>query len=104
MILCVGFEMFREVIDAFAEDGYLDFGGAGVSIVGLVTANELCLAILGQRHLRYLHERSRTPRAPDAPYVQKILSRARSTCYIRTTEGCKSVGAVDGRAIATSAT
>src|SRR6266487_6910640 len=59
VILCVGLEVLREVVDALAEDGHLHFRGASVSIVGLVTANELCLPILGQRHLRYLHERSR---------------------------------------------
>ena len=31
-----------------------------------------------------------TDPAPGTPYVEKSLSRTRSTCYIRTTEGCKS--------------
>src|SRR5262245_63433069 len=52
VILCVGLEVLGEVVDAFAEDRHLHFRGSGVCIVRLVTANELRLAILGQRHLR----------------------------------------------------
>src|SRR6185436_3041401 len=96
VILCVGLEMLCEVVDAFAEDGHLHFRGSGVCVVRLVTANELRLAILGQRHLLYLHARP-SAAAPDAPSVRKIVSRARSTCYTRTTEGCKSPAAVAGR-------
>src|SRR5206468_1736692 len=90
-----------EVVDAFAEDGHLHFRGSGVCVVRLVTANELCLAILGQRHLLYLQ---RTPqcRGTGCAVRPKIVSRARSTCYTRTTDGCKSPAAVAGRAIATS--
>src|SRR5215510_11252521 len=52
VILCVGLEVLCEVVDAFTEDRHLHFGGSGVCVMRLVTANELRLAILGQRHLR----------------------------------------------------
>ena len=48
------------------------------------------------------HARSSLPRpGPDAPYVLKMLSRTRSTCYIRITNGCKRPEARTGSAIPT---
>src|SRR5438132_6772950 len=58
-----------------------------------------------------LHERSSDPAfqrglsapaaEPDAPYARNILSRTRSTCYIRTTAGCKNPGLLAARATPT---
>src|SRR5207253_6843097 len=50
MILCVGFEMLCQVVDAFAEDGDLHFRRPGVGFVCLVVTYQLRLAIFGQRH------------------------------------------------------
>ena len=47
VILRVRLEVFREVVDAFAENGYLNFGRACVAFVGLVAPDQLCLAIFG---------------------------------------------------------
>src|SRR2546428_11334183 len=78
MILGVCLEVFGQVIDAFAENGDLHFGRPGVGFVRLVAANQLGLAIFGQRHTLFLHERSRTGwwlnglptgQEPDTPYL-----------------------------------
>jgi hypothetical protein len=45
MILRVGLEVLCQIVDAFAEDRDLYFGGAGVCVVGFVTANELGFAV-----------------------------------------------------------
>ena len=50
MVLRVRFEVFGQVVDAFAENGDLHFGGAGVLVVCLVGPNQLGLAIFRQRH------------------------------------------------------
>src|SRR5206468_3739410 len=60
MIFGVGLEVFGQVVDAFAENGDLHFRRPGVGFVRLVAANQLGLAIFGQRHTLFLHERSRT--------------------------------------------
>src|SRR6266851_2360613 len=73
VILGVGLEVFGQVVDALAEDGHLDFRGAGVSIMGLVTANELGLAVLGQRHLRSSTNAPEPSADPDAPYDENQL-------------------------------
>ena len=51
VILRVRLEVLSQVVDAFAENRDLNFWGAGVRIVGLVTADELGLAVFGQRHV-----------------------------------------------------
>ena len=51
MILGVRLEMFRQVIDALAEQRDLDFGGTGVGSMGLVRADDFGLAILGECHV-----------------------------------------------------
>src|SRR5471032_1533767 len=50
VILRMRLEMLCQVVDAFTENGYLHFRGTGVRFVSFVAADELCLAILGQRH------------------------------------------------------
>ena len=40
VVLRVGLEMFGEVVDAFAENGDLDFGRSGVGLVCFVAADE----------------------------------------------------------------
>src|SRR5438128_894289 len=50
VVLRVRLEMLGEVVDALAENGHLYFRGTGVSFVGFVVADQLCLTILGQRH------------------------------------------------------
>ena len=40
MILGVGLEVFGQVADALAEQGDLNFRGAGVAVVGLVSADD----------------------------------------------------------------
>ena len=81
VILCVRFEMFRQVVDAFAENRDLDFRRSRVGVVRLVTDNQFGLAIFGQRHAVYLHERPRRSnrgtqyldgRDRDTPYGRKI--------------------------------
>src|SRR5262245_637877 len=57
VILGVRLEMFRQVIDALAENRDLYFGGSGVCVVGLVTANQLGLAGFRQRNRVCLHAR-----------------------------------------------
>ena len=84
----------------------LHFGGAGVGVVGLVAADQLGLAVLGQRHVASStngpERRGRPGTRP--PYVAEIsLVEQDSTCYTRTTTGCKSAGRLAGSAIATSA-
>src|SRR5205809_1193900 len=97
MVLRVGLEMFGQVVDAFAEDCDLDFRGSGVAVVGLVAANQLGLAVFAQGHL--FGSSTCAPEAcrqPDAPYTTKSVTRARSTCYLRITEGCKRPGVSAG--------
>src|SRR5262249_25001136 len=111
MVLRVRFEMLGQVVDAFAENGDLNFGGPGVGVVCLVGANQFGLAVFGQRHAAYLHERPRTP----CPRVhgsgpgtgtrriaRKSLTRTSSTSYIRTTDGCKASVASIGWAMPSS--
>src|SRR3989442_14315043 len=50
MILRVNFEMFREVVDALAEERHLYFRRSGVALVGLVLADDSGLAVLGKGH------------------------------------------------------
>ena len=50
MVLRVGLEVLREVVDALAEKRDLNFRGPGVAVVGLVIADDAALAVLVQRH------------------------------------------------------
>src|SRR4051794_21227401 len=89
--------MFGEVIDALAEYCDLNFGRAGIGFVRAVAADQLRFMVFGKRHL------VSSTYAPDAdctsaPYVADFLTPARSACYIRTTEGCKTPDAPDGSA------
>jgi hypothetical protein len=59
MILRVGFEVFGQVIDAFAENRHLNFGGAGVRVVRTVAPDERVFLVFRQCHV-VLHERART--------------------------------------------
>src|SRR5262249_4542441 len=94
MVFGVCLEVLGQVVDAFAEECNLDFRGAGVAVVGLITANQLGLAVFAQGHLCLTStnapedrvSRSRGPawRAwqPEAPYAVNSVTRARSTCYL----------------------
>src|SRR5262245_23270890 len=103
MILCVRLEMFRQIVDAFTENGDLNFRGTGVGVVRPVVADQFGLAIFGQRHgcrpPRAPQNAGGSAPAPDAPYVANIVSRTRSACYISTTQGCKRPGARPGSPI-----
>src|SRR5713226_9744023 len=57
VVLRVCLEVFGQVVDAFAENGDLHFGGAGVLVVCLIGPNQLGLAIFRQRHEFILHAR-----------------------------------------------
>ncbi len=46
VILGVRLEMFGQVVDTLAEQCDLDFGGAGVFVVGTVRADEIGLLVL----------------------------------------------------------
>src|SRR4029079_9135735 len=61
VILRVRLEMFREVVDALAQDGDLSFRRSGVLSVGLVAADDVGLAVLGQCQIN-LHARLRPRR------------------------------------------
>src|ERR1700681_863438 len=50
MVFRVGFEVFRQVVDALAENRNLYFRRTGVRVVRLVGANQFGLAVFGQRH------------------------------------------------------
>src|SRR5215216_7127397 len=51
MILCVRLEVLGEVVDAFAENGDLDFRGSGVALMCAVVPDQFSLAVFGKRHL-----------------------------------------------------
>src|SRR3990167_8562178 len=51
VVLRVGLEMLREVIDPLAEQRHLDFGGPGVRFRDPVPADNLCLSILRHSHV-----------------------------------------------------
>src|SRR5712691_8364410 len=67
VILRVNFEMFREVVDALAQNRHLHFGRPGIAVVSSVIANNPGLAVLGQRH-----DRSST-NGPDASQHQTAV-------------------------------
>src|SRR5262245_19045034 len=98
MVLCVGLEMIRQVIDALAENGDLDFRRTGVGVVRAVTANEFGLAVFAQGHWASSTSGPGTSNAPGTPYTQKTITRTSSICYLRTTDGCKAPDSADGRA------
>src|SRR6476620_10129184 len=102
MILRVGFEMLGQVVDPFAENRHLHFRRSGVAFVRAIGTDQFRFAILGQSHVRWssTYAPDADPTAPGRRIAENLVSRARSTCYIRTTDGCKSPGAV-GSAIAT---
>src|ERR1043166_9687827 len=61
MILCVNLEMFREVVDTFAEKRDLHFRGTRVAVVCAIVPDDSGLAVLGQCHDGVLHARPRNP-------------------------------------------
>src|SRR3954454_23076125 len=105
MIFRVGLEMFGQVVDALAEERDLDLGRSGVLSVGLVAADDVGLAILGQSQC-HLHARLRLRRrnvaAPSRrrSFVSGSPEPARpcgevaipsdSVSYTSTRTGCKS--------------
>src|SRR4029079_7268315 len=103
VILRVRLEMFREVVDALAQDGDLSFRRSGVLSVGLVAADDVGLAVLGQCQIN-LHARLRPRRwasshraAVTYRWLLRVLTVGKvsgipndSTSYIRTMTGCKS--------------
>jgi hypothetical protein len=46
MVLCVDFEVFRQIVDSLAQERDLDFWGPGVAIVCLVASDDAALAVL----------------------------------------------------------
>ncbi len=50
MIFRVGLEVLGEIADAFAENGDLNFRGAGVGVVRAVRGDELGLSVFVQSH------------------------------------------------------
>src|SRR4029079_18814759 len=102
MILRGGFEVLGQVVDPFAENRHLHFRRAGVAFVGSIRTDQFRFAILRQSHVRWssTYAPDAHPAAPGRRIAENLVSRARSTCYIRTTDGCKSPRGV-GSAIAT---
>src|SRR5436190_9112007 len=103
MILRVCLEVFGQVVNAFAQDGDLNFRGSGVCFVRLVAADQLRLTVFGQRHF----VPPRAPQSPDdrmrrMPYAEKSVTAASSTCYTRITAGCKSPRVLAGAPMPTS--
>src|SRR5688500_14338340 len=83
MILRVGFEVFGQVIDAFAENRHLNFGGAGVRVVRTVAPDERVFLVFRQCHV-VLHERARTLQ----PAVYGDFDVAgKPQLYLKTTAG-----------------
>jgi hypothetical protein len=54
VILLVSLEMFREVIDAIAQDGNLHFRGTRVLVMQLETIDDLLLSLWVENHFCYL--------------------------------------------------
>src|SRR5690349_12903862 len=90
MILHMRLEVLGQVVDALAENRDLNFGRAGIGVVGSIGSDQCGFAIFGQRHL-VLPPRTRQNglSATSAPYADYLLRRASSKCYNRTIEGCK---------------
>src|SRR3972149_4613170 len=91
MILRVGLEMFRQVVDPLAEERHLDFRRTSIALVGLVGADDFCFAVLAECH-------SRPPRTAQTPggfppphqaAVAEFTIPTSSICYTRTRVGCK---------------
>src|SRR5262249_47891431 len=76
VILCVGFEMLRQVTDALAQNGDLDFGRPGIRLVCFVVADQLRLAIFGERHLLWSSTDAPEPAALDRYQVRRISKKS----------------------------
>ena len=71
VILRVSLEVFREIADALAQDRHLNLWRSGVGLMRTITADEIRLPVLRQRH-DCLHERPSTSGArarPKPPYT-----------------------------------
>src|SRR5436305_10682923 len=72
MILRVDLEMFRQVIDALAQECDLYFGRPGVTVVCLVVADDSRLAVFRKSHDRV------PPRTAQEPFDSRRSLRAPS--------------------------
>ena len=48
MILCVRLEVFRQIVDTFGEEGYLDFRRARIAVVHPKSANDFRFPVLAE--------------------------------------------------------